>query len=39
VRYLVDLLPVCYAISTDCTLISADRAMDQYVPHGLNVLH
>ncbi|MDR0285051.1 MAG: type II toxin-antitoxin system VapC family toxin [Propionibacteriaceae bacterium] len=34
-----DRLLVWQAISSGCTLLSADRAVDQYVPHGLTVIH
>jgi len=34
-----DRLLIWQAISTGCTLLSADPATDQYVPHGLSVVH
>jgi len=34
-----DRMLIWQAICADCTLLSADPATDQYVPHGLAVLH
>jgi len=34
-----DRLLVWQAMATGCTLLSADPATDQYVPHGLRVVH
>ena len=34
-----DRMLIWQAITSGCTLLSADRATDQYVPYGLAVLH
>jgi len=34
-----DRLLIWQAISSGCTLLSADKATDAYVPHGLTVVH
>ena len=34
-----DRMLIWQAITSGCTLLSADRATDQYVPYGLTVLH